>query len=246
MAQTIVTVTGFTYFQPILDLAERLLQRERRKVVAGRVGERENGYSLSIVLLLVVSLESYVGRVSYLQRRDPKGKVKPPRTTVPDYLATLRKSFGLQKSLTEVFVLRDVIAHGHVWELTVSDHAAHGQILRRADLLPGYGDYKYKVAINPSTRCTSINGLNLVPSAVGREEVFKVFNLVRRTYVRSNDVARHGPTTAGGGSAASVAVRSAPTFDVSGHRACIKFTDLLTSAHGVSDRVLPRACTRRG
>lgn len=182
MAQTIVTVSGSTYFQPILDLAERLLLKERRKVVAGRVGERENGYSLSMILLLVVALESYIGRVRFLQKRNRNGKSKPARTSVPDYLTSLRKSFGLQKSLTEVFVLRDVIAHGHVWELEISDHATHGQILRRADLLPEYGDYKYKVVINPRTRRSSINGLNLIPSAVGRDEVIKVFNIIRRTF----------------------------------------------------------------
>ena len=106
MSDTIITVTGSAYFQPILDLADRLLQKPPRKVVAGRIGGLENGYALSIVLLLVVALESFVGRVSYLQSQSPKGKPKRPRTPVPDYLADLRKSFGLQKSLTEVFVLR--------------------------------------------------------------------------------------------------------------------------------------------
>lgn len=182
MPVTIVTITGAAYFQPILDLTERLLQRERRKVTAARIGHRENGYALSVVLLLVVALESYVGRVSYLQSNLPKGgTAKPPRTTVPDYLAKLRKSFRLQKSLTEAFVLRDAIAHGHVWELQVSDHSVHGQVLRGAKLLPGYGDYKYQVALNPRTRRSSIGGLNLVPSAVGTNEVYKVLTLVWRT-----------------------------------------------------------------
>jgi hypothetical protein len=182
MSDTLITVTGSSYFQPILDLSEHLVKRERRKVIAGRIGGLENGYAISIVLLLVVALESYIGRVSYLQSKLPTGgKQKSPRTSVPDYLASLRKSFRLQRSLTEAFVLRDCIAHGHVWELEVSDHAAHGQVLRRATLLPGYGDYKYKVTINPRTRRSSIAGLNLVPSAVGAREVEKVLSLVWRT-----------------------------------------------------------------
>ena len=45
MPVTIVTITGAAYFQPILDLTERLLQRERRKVTAARIGHRENGYA---------------------------------------------------------------------------------------------------------------------------------------------------------------------------------------------------------
>jgi hypothetical protein len=182
MQETLVTVSGSSYFQPILDLAEKLLLRERGKVVAGKVGYRENGYSLSIVLLLVVALESYVGRVRYLQSNAPGGgQPRPVRMSVPDYLVSLRKSFRLQKSLTEVFVLRDAIAHGHVWELTVSRYAGRGQILLSASLLPGYGDYKHKVVLNPRTKRSTIAGLNLVPSAVGRREVIKVIDLVWRT-----------------------------------------------------------------
>jgi hypothetical protein len=182
MVDKIITVTGSAYFQPILDLSERMIQRERKKLVAGRIGGLENGYAISIVLLLVVALESYVGRVSYLQSRlATGGRPKTNRTSIPDYLAQLISSFRLQKSLTEIFVLRDAIAHGHVWELEISDHAAHGQVLHKATLLPGYGDYKYKVALNPKTRRSSIGGLNLLPSAVGMNEVVKVLDLVYRT-----------------------------------------------------------------
>ena len=166
----------------MLDLVERLIQRERKQLVAGSIGGLENGYALSVVLLLIVSLESHIGRVSYLQSNLTKGgRTKSPRQPVPDYLAGLRRSFRMQKSLTEVFVLRDAIAHGHVWKLEVSDHMVRGQILRAAALLPGYGDYKYKISLNPRTRRSSILGLNLVPSAVGFAEVEKVLNLVWRT-----------------------------------------------------------------
>ena len=182
VAHTLITVTGSSYFQPVLDLVERMLQRERKQLVAGRIGGLENGYALSVALLLIVALESYIGRVSYLQGKLAKGgRQKPSRQPVPDYLAELRRSFRMQKSLTEVFVLRDAIAHGHVWELEVSDHMVRGQILRAASLLPGYGDYKYKIVLNPRTRRSSILGLNLVPSAVGLGEVEKVLNMVWRT-----------------------------------------------------------------
>lgn len=151
-------------------------------MVAGRIGGLENGYVISTVLLLVVALESHISRISYLQSKRPCGGSPRDRgMSVPDYLATLRKSFGLQKSLTEAFAPRDAIAYGHVWELEVSEHLTHGQILRGAILLPGYGDGKYKVALNPRTRRSSICGFNLVPSAVGAREVHKVLTLVWRT-----------------------------------------------------------------
>jgi hypothetical protein len=179
---TLITVTGSALLQPILDLTSSLLRSSPRKMIAGRIGGLENGYAISVVLLLAVALESFVGRVSYLQGQLPRGGApKLPGTSVPDYIATLRKSFRLKKSLTEVFVLRDVIAHGHVWELEISDHETHLQVLHGATLLAGYGDKKHKRVLNQNTRRSSALALNLVPSAVGLREVYKVVDVVWRT-----------------------------------------------------------------
>ena len=182
MSEQIITVVALAYCQPIADLVERMLEQPAGKVMAARLTHRENGYSLSIVLLLVVMLESLVGRVSDLQaRKGTMGKVRARDLSVPDYLASLKSTFGLRKSLTEVFVLRDAIAHSHVWTLTVSDHEAHGLILCSANLSETYGSRKQARIVNPRTRRTSILGLNVVPSAVGRREVAKVFDVVWRT-----------------------------------------------------------------
>lgn len=181
MRDQIITVVASAYCQPIADLVEGLVRRPRGQVVAARIGERENGYSLSIVLLLVVMLEAYVGRVNDLQlRRGPKGITMKMKTSIPDYLVSLRRSFRLHKSLTEVFVLRDAIAHAHVWTLDVSGHRTHGMILRSANLGNSYGDKKHCAVVNPTTRRTRSLGLNVVPSAVGRREVEKVFDVVHR------------------------------------------------------------------
>ena len=181
MAEDIITVVGSSYYQPITDLIHRLLAHERLGATSVKRGYRENGYSSAIILLLVVSFESYIARVSYLQRQRPKGgKPKMKKTSVPDYLAQLRKSFSLQKSLTEAFVLRDVLAHNHLWTLTVSHHERRHLILRRAVKDAEFGDYKYSVAVNPKTRRTSVLGLNVVPTSVGLREVAKVFDVLWR------------------------------------------------------------------
>jgi hypothetical protein len=181
MRDQLITVVGSGYFQPILDLAERMIERPRGRVSASRINGRENGYALSIVVLSVVMLESFVGRVSDLQARlGPKGRTKTFRTPVPVYISQLRKSFTLEKSLTEVFVLRDAIAHGHVWKLEVSSHATHGQLLRSADLGTQYGNDNFKKRVHPKTRRTRALGLHVVPSAVGREEVVKVLEVIHR------------------------------------------------------------------
>lgn len=180
-----ISVVASAYCLPITDLVEKLLAQAPRKVVAGNVAHSENGYALAIVLLLVVMLEAYIGRVNDLQiRKGTRGKPRPPRgprqpaVSIPDYILLLRKSFGLQKSLTEVFVLRDVIAHGHVWTLTTKQKEYENPVLLSAQLGLLYGDGKYRAAINPKTNRTKITGLNLIPSAIGVREVAKVFDLV--------------------------------------------------------------------
>lgn len=183
MEKDIITIVGSSYYQPIADLIHRLLAHERRGATTVKLGPRENGYASAVVLLLVVAFESYITRVSYLQGQRSKGGIpKKKRTSVPDYLAQLRKSFSLQKSLTEVFVLRDVLAHNHLWTLTVSDHSTKFLILRRAIKDAEFGDQKYAVFVNQRTRRTSILGLNVVPTSVGLREVAKVFNVLWRAF----------------------------------------------------------------
>ena len=181
MAKDFITVVGSSYYEPIADLIDRLLARSRSGSTPVNIGHRENGYCCSIVLLLVVTLESYVTRVNFLQRqKGRKGKRKLKGASVPDYLASLRKKFSLKKSLTEVFVLRDLLAHNHLWTQTVSQHKTHYLILRDAVLDPEFGDYKYSVSVNQKTRRTKVLGLNVVPTKVGLSEVVKVFGVIWR------------------------------------------------------------------
>lgn len=181
MNNRLITVVGSGYFQPILDLTERLMQQPASKLKGANLNGIENGYALSIVLLSVVMLESLIGRVSDLQARlGPKGKTKKFQTSVPLYIAELRKTFTLEKSLTEVFVLRDAIAHGHVWSLEVSSHERHGHQLLSAKLGAEYGNRQFKSRVNPVTRRTRALGLHVVPSAVGRDEVIKVLDVIHK------------------------------------------------------------------
>jgi hypothetical protein len=72
-------------------------------------------------------------------------------------------------------------AHTGTWELEVSDHETHLQVLHRATLLSGYGNNKHQCVLNANTRRSSAQGLDLVPSAVGVREVRKVADVVWKT-----------------------------------------------------------------
>ena len=181
--EDMITIVGSDYYEPIADLLHKLLARERLGATTVKRGCRENGYSSAIVVLLVVAFESYVSRVNFLQtQKGAAGIRKTKRTSVPEYLKQLRKSFSLQKSLTEVFVLRDVLVHNHLWTLTTSPHQSKHLILHRAVKDAEYGDSKYPVFVNPRTRRTSSLGLNVVPTSVGLREVAKVMDVLWRTF----------------------------------------------------------------
>lgn len=177
----IITVVGSAYYEPIADLLHKLLPHVGRGATTVKRGYYENGYSAAVVVLLVVAFESHIARVNFLQRQmGAAGKPKRKRVPVPDYLQELRKSFRLQKSLTEVFVLRDVLVHNHLWTLTISPHQTKHLILRRAIRDVECGDYKYSVSVNAQTRRTSVLGLNVVPTSVGLRDVARVMDVLWR------------------------------------------------------------------
>ena len=111
----IITVIGTSYCQPIADLISRLLSRERVPTDTASAGHFENGYSVSIAILLVALLESYVARIRYLRAAELSARGK----NVPDLLLLLFPGLPNHDALVEVFLLRNVILHNHIWELDV-------------------------------------------------------------------------------------------------------------------------------
>ena len=177
-----ITVVGQRYFQPILDLAQMLLSRPTGEMTSSCLGHHENSYSLCIVLLSVVMFESLVGRVNFKQKSlGIEGKPIQKREPIPKYISRLRKSFTLEKSLSEVFVLRDVIAHGHVWLLESSSTTGQHSQLRNATKGEEYGNNAFKDRVNLKTQRTKALGLHVVPTAIGRQEVVKVLDTIFRT-----------------------------------------------------------------
>jgi hypothetical protein len=164
----IVTVIGYTLLQPIFDLSLKLIEQEPS--TPPHIEKIENGYSLSIILLLVVSLESFVGRVRYKNN-------SPNEPNVLKCLATLNMPLGFQEKLTEVFVLRDIIAHGHIWERSISKNG-YRIVSGSSILLKGYGDNKFREALNNTTNRSQTLKLHMIPTEIGMSEVSKIFEVI--------------------------------------------------------------------
>lgn len=118
----VITIVGSAYLQPIADLLDRLLKRSVSGVGPGGTSMHENGYSAALVVLLVAVLESYTARLRFVRG----GEVVAGNLSTPDLLAKYFPALPTKEELVEVFLVRNVLAHNHVWHLDVSDFAAAG------------------------------------------------------------------------------------------------------------------------
>jgi hypothetical protein len=176
----LVTIVGSSYFQPITDLIARLLGRPKptsNEVNEVQTSPLENGYCTSLVLLLVAMLESYVMRVRYINR----DRFSIKRISVVNYLLQLYPDYQRENELIEVFVVRNVIAHNHLWEIGFSWSEESAMTLLHAEKEPTAGDTNYEKVVDEQSKKTKTLGLTILPTKVDRTDVFKVFDIVWET-----------------------------------------------------------------
>ena len=118
----VITVVGSAYFQPIADMIESLLRRPAPATYPAGTSHRENGYSASIIVLLVALLESYTARLRFTRNGDLEAAGK----ATPELLAAYFPDLPTREELVEVFLLRNLVVHNHIWHLDVSDFEVAG------------------------------------------------------------------------------------------------------------------------
>jgi hypothetical protein len=160
----LVTIIGERYLQPIADLMEKWLARPLppppNKVQSGFY---ENAYAAAVVLLMVAMFESYVSRLRYLQ--DAKGKAVP--TEKRKAMEVIRHVFPRlrhKKALEDVYVLRDLLIHNHLWEVAYQYGGSTPMVLNSATKSLASGDEKYALRVNSVTRRTKALRLSALPT----------------------------------------------------------------------------------
>jgi hypothetical protein len=143
-----------------------------------QTSSHENGYCASLVLLLVAMLESYVMRVRYINR----DRFSIKRISVVEYLRQLYSDYQRENELIEIFVVRDVIAHNHLWEIDFAWSEDSVMTFLQAEKESTAGDKKYKKVVNEQKRTNALE-LNILPTKVDRTDVFKVFDIVWETLI---------------------------------------------------------------
>jgi hypothetical protein len=169
---SLITIVGGAYFQPIADLVARLQtlspEASRDEV---HVSQRENGYAAAICLLSVIALESFLMRVRYFKHGEPTpGALKMFRCLYPEYPRT--------DDVVEAFVVRDLLAHNHLWEVKYKweeeDRAA--QLLEALHSFGG--DDKYQDHVDVADRRTKGLRLHVLPNRVDRRDVAIILKVV--------------------------------------------------------------------
>ena len=158
-----MSVLFASLLQPMVDLFDLMEQKEPKGPNEVQASRAENGYAASIAILTALVIESVCNRVRYVRGDvDRKGAVQ----TLRELLAA-----GLADDVEEIFVLRDVIAHNHVWEATIADDDAKGLVLVSATKRPGYGDDKFDRVVHLTTRRTRRLHLDVFPNRIHRQRV---------------------------------------------------------------------------
>jgi hypothetical protein len=107
--------------------------------------------------------------------------------STPELLTKYYPSLPTKDELVEVFLIRNVIAHNHIWHLDVSDfNTAGAPTLATPQELGFHTNKHYQQVVNMSTRTTNLLGLNIAPTSVDRTDVTKVFDTVWRTFKTMN------------------------------------------------------------
>lgn len=178
--EKLVTVLGSAYFQPITDLIDRLISVKRQRPNRVKSSSNESGYTAACVLLLVAMFESYVSRVRFANRSRVSNRARSALAVVESVFPRLRH----RKSLEDVYILRDLLMHSHLWEIEYEWGGPTPMVLKTATMHPAYGDKKFTQRVNLKTHRTKALRLSVFPSRVDRTDLLKVFDTIWKTLLQ--------------------------------------------------------------
>jgi hypothetical protein len=170
--------------EPIAVLMEELVHSSRPEDTTANPSSRERGLATALCLLLTTFLESAVMRC----RQDHDG-ASEARTAL-QYLENQRPSRQFMLNLTEIFLLRDVIANSLAWEPTTGTDEAGDSRSASARLSELVGDRSSDAVLDPERGVTRSLGINIVPTRIRRLDVKKTLAVVWGTLQFLGD--RHG------------------------------------------------------
>ncbi|MFH2036454.1 MAG: hypothetical protein ABIJ45_08630 [Candidatus Zixiibacteriota bacterium] len=176
MSEKYLPIIGSNYFYPILYLLEQVNGKYSNKINSVQVSPLENGYAVAIITLTVFCLESYLIRSRQIMIDFNKYEKPLRKEHVIDFFKNGFKNEILLLELTELIIIRDVIAHNHIWDVDIDwttnglEFANEPKHLGR----PLFGDKKFETNLNVLERKTRELKLNIFPTKIGTLDAIKV------------------------------------------------------------------------
>jgi len=172
--QTYSTLIGKNLLIPMVKLLETLKLSGVRSVNEVQTSPFENGYATAIILLAIVILESMLNQTRYVMGKASKGK----GDNVQAFFKSNFPDSGFYDKVVELFVVRDVIAHSHIWDAKIKWDKDYALRLVSANLLEGFGDKKFNNVIDEHERITKLLGINLFPTRICWSDIVTVLRTV--------------------------------------------------------------------
>jgi hypothetical protein len=209
-----MSVIGAAWLEPIARLLDALEHLTATRPNAFQTSHVENGLSAATALLGAVLMESFIRRVQCLERASVFGRSEDyfeeleSRVRREELRHLRRYGASLTKrryasAVREVFMLRDALAHNHIWHSRIG-WSDQGELL----VAPGRLDRKsgsrtFRQITRSVVRTSKSLRLNLSPTTVWRRDAYTVLNIVlgALAWLHSVDakyVPSHTPVVIGG------------------------------------------------
>lgn len=167
-----ISILGSSLLQPIADHIDKLLLHE----VRDRPSHGENGYAAMLVVEFNILQESYIARLRYTRKQDVVRNASLT-TQLSRFFADLPELGKLE----EVYVAGKAISHNHVWRLVEDWDGGNVEVLVTPGDLGMASKKDWERIVDMTVRKTKGLALNVVPTAVDRHDVRKVFEVVWAT-----------------------------------------------------------------
>jgi hypothetical protein len=164
-----VSIAAGNFLQPIADLVAKLIAQHRDSMAEVKANEQEGDYAISTILLTVAMFESWLMRIQYDRGERTDGGFS--------YYEKLRGKHDWP-DLKEVFVLRNTLAHNHVWEVWYDDSNPQAWVLDHIEHLIGCKTKNFKETVDLRLGRTKAHHLHIVPSLVDRTDASAVLILI--------------------------------------------------------------------
>lgn len=176
--QDIITVTGTNYIDLIVpDFLQKCFEVYCKKDFSKKqfqVSMYENAFATAGIVLIILGFESYRNRIFNLEKRRVGKSVSKDLAKIYKEKNNNFPAKDFEDLLNEIFILRDVIVHNHIYKVKIFFDKEWEVLGHRQTLVEGYGDIKFRKLTSSRTKKTKSLKLNVQPGKIGFEDLLLV------------------------------------------------------------------------